>query len=648
MELFILFVAMVLLFVGHLFKVLRWKQIVEVYEEPGKKDLFRALSVGYLINFIMPYRIGDIVRAFLAGRKMKNGFSFSCSSVLVDRYLDVIMVGLIFMVLSVCGFSSDDITESTMFYIALAFVLVLLAFIAIKCSKVIKNLMKWICSLFNTKIELNLLFFGWSVITAFKDTFKRVSKVKLLLYTCCMWAGYLSSYYAMSVFITRLGQTFTLSDVFTLLFSRGNLDVASVQMSLKFSAIGLNAQSLIWIYLLFPLIALLVLSFIPARVKVEVKAGDNYTVAKKLNLLPQINEKDRLNFLENYFSGKKRDYLEKYLEINRDINIIQDYSAGSNATTMLCIDEDKTFYRKYAFGDDGDKLNEQLVWLRDHEQDLPLCEIVSEQSGNGYCCYDMEYSASAVGLFQYIHSMPFDKSWSIIQQSFEALERGLYKKTKRPLDTILLKEYISEKVTGNVKKIEAAKELRGLAEYDEIIINGVKYKNLHVLKKYLKEEHLYSIFNQDTCADIHGDMTIENIICYNNPVRGQEFYIIDPNTGNKHDSPNLDYSKLLQSIHGGYEFLMKTQTVNVNGNHIEFLFTKSHAYNEMFWRYKTYLEETFSKEKVKSIFYHEIIHWLRLMPYKFVKNGKRSILFYAGLIMVFNDVVNWYEEEKGE
>ena len=50
--------------------------------------------------------------------------------------------------------------------------------------------------------------------------------------------------------------------------------------------------------------------------------------------------------------------------MNRGITILEDYSAGSNATTMLCMDTQSTFYRKYAFGKDGAKLAEQLDWLR--------------------------------------------------------------------------------------------------------------------------------------------------------------------------------------------------------------------------------------------------------------------------------------------
>ena len=95
----------------------------------------------------------------------------------------------------------------------------------------------------------------------------------------------------------------------------------------------------------------------------------------------------------------------------------------------------------------------------------------------------------------------------------------------------------------------------------------------------INKDYLEEIFKNDMYSDIHGDLTIENIIC----ITGKnDFYIIDPNTGNLHDSPNLDYAKLLQSLHGGYEFLMNTKSVEVNQNNINYLFTKSVIYDELY------------------------------------------------------------------
>ena len=100
----------------------------------------------------------------------------------------------------------------------------------------------------------------------------------------------------------------------------------------------------------------------------------------------------------------------------------------------------------------------------------------------------------------------------------------------------------------------------------------------------------------------------------------------------------MDYAKLLQSLHGGYEFLMAAKNVEVSQNRINFIFTKSEIYTYLSNMLDSYLMEKFSRETVRSIYYHEIIHWLRLIPYKIEKNGKRALLFYAGMLMVMSDV----------
>ena len=84
--------------------------------------------------------------------------------------------------------------------------------------------------------------------------------------------------------------------------------------------------------------------------------------------------------------------------------------------------------------------------------------------------------------------------------------------------------------------------------------------------------------------------------------------------------------------------------VSYDDEKIEFLFTKSSRYYELYNEYTKYLLDKFKEEGLKSIFYHEIIHWLRLMPYKIEKNGERCVIFYAGLIMVLADVEERFEK----
>ena len=156
-------------------------------------------------------------------------------------------------------------------------------------------------------------------------------------------------------------------------------------------------------------------------------------------------------------------------------------------------------------------------------------------------------------------------------------------------------------------------------------------------------DRLRNLFAKDPVGTIHGDLTIENIICRTD---NDSWYLIDPNTGNLHESPFLDYGKLLQSLHGSYEFMMKTPRVAVQDNRIDFQLTRSAAYDALLAAVMEDLSARYPREQVESILMHEVIHWLRLMPYKLNKDRKRAAMFYAGLVMVANDVADFSEHKK--
>lgn len=634
-----LIIAIVLVCLAHFIRTLRWELFVKTYEKPNTKNLLQSLSIGYFINSFIPFKAGDLVRAWISGRKMKNGRGFALATVIVDRYLDILVVGILFAIFSAFNLDSAD---SVWFYMFLAVGVLAVTLLVYILRGYVKRILKNIAGIFNAGIEIRLLRFFWSLIWSFKDIFKKISKTRLLLETLGMWILYLASYYCFAAFLSHQGSNVNWPDVFYMLFTKNSIHVGSLG-AITVTQGMMNVQ-MIWtgIYLFAPIVILFVISLC-------LKSKDDETLDSEeeyLNLIPQLDENERLNFLETYFSNERREYIESYLKINQNILIIRDYSAGSNATTMLCMNNGKNFFRKYAFGADGDKLYQQIEWLQRFKDIIPLPDIMQYQKQDNFCYYDMPYDSQAVGLFDYAHSMPKENAWKFIKKATECLENSLYKVNQRPADKATIDEYIKSKVNKNLDKIMNAKYLKRLMEYDEIIINGRSFHNLPYYLPYLSEEHLYDIFKNDTYSEIHGDLTIENIICTRNADGDDDFYIIDPNTGNVHDSSNLDYGKLLQSIHGGYEFLMATKNVSIERNRINFVFTKSEAYTYLYDMLDKYMREHFEEERVKSIYYHEIIHWLRLMPYKIEKNGKRVLLFYAGMLMVMYDVVNNFEEEK--
>lgn len=636
MEVKFFLLSIFFMIMGHIFKIKRWGLLISVYEKPVEYNLLNAMTLGHTLNTVFPIRIGDIVRVMWAGKKLKNSYSFSLATVIADLYIDFITVGAIFF-FSIISRKGIYYLEKIPYYYAFIFIFIIpITFLVIMWKKYIKSFVKKVASIFNERIELSLLYITYLCFTSIKDIFQKINKLKFIFLTFGVWTSYIISYSLFAKFMQKKGENYSIFDIFSKLFSGASL---------------YNIEKKIlpyWIiYLLLPLGICLLFSLVL------------YVLVKKENFyyrqtLPQINSRERLAFLKTYFSNENRENIRAYLEINKDVLIIEDISAGSNASTLIIMKKDGTlFFRKYAFNDDGIKLKKQIEWIEKHFDDIPLPIIVEKEEGYNYVTYDMKNLGNSIGMFKYIHTMPLKESWNILKKALEDIQR-LHKRNLRESNEKDIEQYIKSKVVDNLKIIlTESKYIKNLEKYKSIFVNGVELPTLRNYDKILNIEYLKSIFNDDKYSDIHGDLTIENIIgILDNNIENlvgkkyDEYYFIDPNTGNIHDSPFLDYAKLLQSLHGNYEFLMNVSEIKIEKNYINFMITESDAYVQLYQKYYSYLKENFSNRDIISIFYHEIIHWLRLLPYKIKKNDKLAVVFYTKLLKIIADVQEIENELK--
>lgn len=57
---------------------------------------FHAMNIGYMLNMILPFRVGEIGRAFVIGQRTSVSTATALSSIVVERLLDLIAVVLMF------------------------------------------------------------------------------------------------------------------------------------------------------------------------------------------------------------------------------------------------------------------------------------------------------------------------------------------------------------------------------------------------------------------------------------------------------------------------------------------------------------------------------------------------------------------------
>lgn len=615
---FWLIVSIIALLFGHIVKVYRWRLFINLYEKTPVDILLNSLSISSTINFLIPCHIGDLYRIWYSGRKMKNGIKFSLATVVLEHYIDLMVLAAICTILYFMGHNT---MASMVFFASVAASMVVLTIFAMKWDNTTKIIISKFAGIFNESIELNILGFSWAFVTIFKRMLSEISKSKVFLSTCIMWAFYLFSYYSLAETFQFHGVAIRMRDVIDIVFNKSSIigNIKSTSIAVIFS-----------VYLLTPLAIFFIVSLIHNK-----HQSENITEGNFSSIIPHVNSKDALFFLETFFSGNIGNaYLKGFLEVNRNISILQDYSAGSNAVTYLCTDGNKTFFRKFAIGADGNKLYNQTEWLFAHEKEIPLTKILSVTKEPNYCSYDMDYSESAQNFFTYIHTHTPEQSWSLLKQCLSNLEKGLYAYDKLATKNDIEK-YIEQKITKNISRIIRDSNLSDLMRYDKIIINGIQYDNLTKHLDIFTPDFFKDMFAKSPVCDIHGDLTIENIICDKD-----SYYLIDPNTGNILNCPWLDYGKLFQSLHGGYEFLMRIKNVSIVSNRIDFTIVRSSTYDYLYHHLQRYIRNTFGEHVLYEIYCHELVHWLRLLPYKLNKNGKNAAVFYAGFLIVLNNFVN--------
>ena len=84
-----------------------WRTLLQ--DKASYKDVFWTLNEGYLINNILPFRLGEVARAFLLSKKSGLSFWEILSTILIERIMDITYaVGFFFLLLpSVVGASGQ-------------------------------------------------------------------------------------------------------------------------------------------------------------------------------------------------------------------------------------------------------------------------------------------------------------------------------------------------------------------------------------------------------------------------------------------------------------------------------------------------------------------------------------------------------------
>jgi uncharacterized protein (TIRG00374 family) len=76
-------------------RALRWRHFTNPIADIPRGALFRAQAIGFLVNNVVPLRIGEFVRCWALARETKNSATAILGTVVIERTLDVVTVLLL-------------------------------------------------------------------------------------------------------------------------------------------------------------------------------------------------------------------------------------------------------------------------------------------------------------------------------------------------------------------------------------------------------------------------------------------------------------------------------------------------------------------------------------------------------------------------
>lgn len=616
----LLILATILLFFGHVARAARWALLFPPHYLSTRFDLLLGLSIGYAANAIFPWRLGEILRAFFVSRRESVHFSFVAATVLAERLTDLFVIGSSMLALAVFF----DAANGKLLPIGMFMILMAVAGIvfAVLVGRVLwfRRLLWSVASVFNDKIRIGIIEFCWSFSEIVAG--RRVVGRSYLIATVVMWCIYAGSYF---MFGLAVGET--LDETFYAL-----LGSPSLPLMTRVTNAGLMSALPFLLYSILPVVAVIGYGFTRQWSAIIRDISIFWRYGGSVDAHPHLSTRDRFKedseyeyFLASLFNGDDKVLSGFGLLAMADGVVQRLFNGGSEAITALVEVDQNLVIRKFAVGSAAEKLKAQGDWLKSYrDSGLPVVELIGERQGSGFYRYDMPLVIPANDFYDVIHTSSIERSKALLETVFESITAFHRRNQASGATKQVVEAYLTEKALKNALVImNFAKDILQKSDYR---INGKNYRfsdwdRLADLQWLSAQVHDYRT------AIIHGDLTIENIIVA--PERKAGLYLIDPNPDNLFDSPLIDLAKLMQSLHLGYEGLNRGKFCAMSGDGISLTLTRSRAYSELQDYFEGLIARQYGANTVREVYFHELVNYLRLTPYKIRKDPAKGITFFA-------------------
>lgn len=459
-----------------------------------------------------------------------------------------------------------------------------------------------------------------------------------MINTALMWGFYILSYFCLSSALDL-----KLLDIWTMLHSEPE---TSTYLSLNDMLSGNVTFYLVLFFLIFPIVAAILYSFYRIKImELPNNLGVRQVLLKTVSLVanpahaPFVELNAYNYFLIVHFSGKRTIIGKIGASGFLDCRIVKFFSGGSDATTALVLNG-KLKIRKVVLQKSRMRLMDQFNWLKSANQNgLSVPEVRNWREATDYVYYEMPFDKESIDFYEWLCNASDQERMSALSKVLREISKYHQKNLTLVSKPELLNDYLEHKVIRNINNLKES--LSDLFNINDFYINGESFSFREW--EFLYDLNLLETFIQDTFqTDIHGDLTIDNIVIS----QSQNLLFIDPNPSTSFKTRLMDYAKLAQSLHFGYEAYLSDPSCVYYGNQIFFDKKYPSFYKRMYASLISKVEGDYGVNATRELRIHEIIHYIRLLSYKFSISKETGVLFFAITCLLIREFKSDYIANK--
>lgn len=644
---------------GHALRSYKEQYLLEQIRPIQGNEVFKGQMIGFFFNAILPFRLGEFVRAHYIGKGVSISRSAVFATILFERWLDAMILGLLgLLLLATLTTVSSPLLYVTIILFGTVLVLGFILLAARSQHRWLLNLIYHVSRQFNkqTRDRIRLMF--WSAIYCLKNVITATRMPRYLWVTITMWACYLLSVLTMVIgllpSLTLLQKTITSVGAYLAVavpsgpaylgtFERIFSSIANLPLSMP-NAVYM--PFVLWLLLVGPttLLGLLFL-VLKQRVYSDKKAKMVDALKNKLYRDRDITA-EFSRFLDTYFKGEALSRILTNQELGDNFRVIRTFKGGSNALTLLAWQENEMVVKKITLKQYESKLRDQYQWLKERKNMPQIAQVIAQHDTHEHYAIDIEYRENYQPFFDYIHSSSLKESEALLYKICDFIDKRIHTPQK-PVKNgrRLVTEYIKTKAIAKINDAAHGNlEISNLLGQETITVNGRELTNFNnIIEQITSNKQAMADLSDIVDCPLHGDLPIDNILV---EPHDNKFLLIDPNNENVISDPVVDYTKIMQSLHSGYDFLVSLTSCSVKDSVVNFEERRSLQYERLYQKLSERLQKKLTPARYRTLLFHEAMHYCRMLTYKVTINPKTAPAFYGVAVRLFNDFLDQYKEQK--